>query len=62
MAQVPMPQRESNPCSALTQRDFTSLQDAPTALFSAQVIPAKAQTPEYCEDGESDLDLFLQPR
>ncbi|WP_191756251.1 tannase/feruloyl esterase family alpha/beta hydrolase [Komarekiella delphini-convector] len=31
------------------QRDFASLRDAPTAILSAQVIPATAQTPEYCE-------------
>lgn len=49
IAQAPMQSMQSNPCSALIQRDFASLRDAPTALFSAQVIPATAQTPEYCE-------------
>ncbi|MBP5976719.1 tannase/feruloyl esterase family alpha/beta hydrolase [Brasilonema sp. CT11] len=49
MAQVPMQQRKSNPCSALTQKDFTGISDAPTAISSAQVVPATAQTPEYCD-------------
>ncbi|WP_407885267.1 tannase/feruloyl esterase family alpha/beta hydrolase [Scytonema sp. NUACC26] len=49
MAQLPMPQRESNPCSALMQRDFAAIPDAPTAILSTQVVPATAQTPEYCD-------------
>lgn len=49
IAQVPMQAMPSNPCSALMQRDFASLDDAPTALFSTQIIPATAQTPQYCE-------------
>jgi hypothetical protein len=49
IAQVPIESAPANPCSALTQRDFAAIPDAPTALFSAQVVPAKAQTPEYCE-------------
>jgi hypothetical protein len=49
IAQVPMQSMPSNPCSALTQRDFSAIPDAPTALFSAQVVPAAAQTPEYCD-------------
>lgn len=49
MAQVPMPQSESNSCSALMQRDFAAIPDAPTAIFSTQVVPATAQTPEYCD-------------
>ena len=49
MAQVPMPQRESNPCSALMQRDFAAIPDAPTAILSTQVVPATTQTPEYCD-------------
>lgn len=49
IAQVPMQSKPSNPCSALTLRDFSAVPDAPTALFSAQVVPAAAQTPEYCD-------------
>jgi len=49
IAQVPMQSMPSNPCSALTQRDFSAISDAPTAILSAQVVPAKAQIPEYCE-------------
>lgn len=49
IAQGSVPQRESNPCSALMQRDFAAIPEAPTALFSAQVVPATAQTPEYCD-------------
>ncbi len=49
IAQVPMQPMPSNPCSALMQRDFAAIPDAPTALFSAQVVPAAAPTPEYCE-------------
>ena len=49
IAQIPMQSVPSNPCSALTERDFAAIPDAPTALFSAQVVPAAAQTPEYCE-------------
>lgn len=49
IAQVPMQSKPSNPCSALTGRDFAAIPDAPTALFSAQVVPAAAQTPEYCD-------------
>ncbi|BAZ14111.1 Mono(2-hydroxyethyl) terephthalate hydrolase [Calothrix sp. NIES-4071] len=48
-AQVPMPQKESNVCSALIQKDFTAISNAPTAIFSATVVPATAQTPEYCD-------------
>lgn len=40
---------QTNPCSALMQRDFAAIPDAPTALFSAQVVPATGQTPEYCD-------------
>jgi pimeloyl-ACP methyl ester carboxylesterase len=49
IAQAPLQSAPANPCSALTQRDFAAIPDAPTALFSAQVVPAKAQSPEYCE-------------
>jgi hypothetical protein len=49
IAQVPMQSLPSNSCSALTQRDFAAIPDAPTAIFSAQIIPAATQTPEYCE-------------
>jgi feruloyl esterase len=31
------------------QRDFTAIPDAPTAILSTQVVPATAQTPEYCD-------------
>jgi hypothetical protein len=48
IAQVPMQSPPSNPCSALAQRDFAAIPDAPTAILSAQIIPATAQTPEYC--------------
>lgn len=48
-AQVPMQSTPSNPCSALGQRDFAAIPDAPTAILSAQIIPSKAQIPEYCE-------------
>ncbi len=48
ISQVPMQSKSSSPCSALTQKDFSAIPDAPTALFSAQVVPATAQTPEYC--------------
>ena len=49
MAQVLLPQRKPNPCSALMQKDFAAIPDAPTAILSTQVVPATAQTPEYCE-------------
>ncbi|MDF5726228.1 MAG: tannase/feruloyl esterase family alpha/beta hydrolase [Rhizonema sp. PD37] len=49
MAQVPMPQTKSNPCSALTLIDFAAIPDAPTAILSTQVVSATAQTPEYCD-------------
>lgn len=49
IAQAPIQSMPSNSCSALVQRDFAAIPDAPTALFSAQIIPSKAQTPEYCE-------------
>jgi Tannase and feruloyl esterase len=49
IAQAPLQSAPANPCSALTQRDFAAIPDAPTVLFSAQVVPAKAQSPEYCE-------------
>ncbi len=51
IAQVPTQSMPSNPnpCSALMQRDFAAIPDAPTAILSAQIIPATAQTPEYCE-------------
>lgn len=45
MAQVPLPPRKSNPCSALMQKDFAAIPDAPTAILSTQVVPATAQTP-----------------
>ncbi len=48
IAQIPMQSMPSNPCSALAQRDFAAIPDAPTAILSAQIIPATAQTPEYC--------------
>lgn len=48
IAQVPMQSTPSNPCSTLMQRDFAAIPDASTALFSAQVVPATAQTPQYC--------------
>ena len=38
----PMP---SNPCSALIQRDFAAMNDAPTAIVSAQIVSSTAQTP-----------------
>ena len=44
-----MPPPPSNPCSALAGRDFAAIPDAPTAIFSAQVVPATAGTTEYCE-------------
>lgn len=49
MAQVPVPQRESNLCSALMQKDFTAISNAPTAILSTTIVPATAQTPEYCD-------------
>lgn len=49
MAQVPIQPPPSDSCEALTQRDFTAIPDAPTALFSAQIVPAAAGTPEYCD-------------
>lgn len=50
IAQIPMQSLQSNPCSALAQRDFSAaIPDAPTAILSAQIVPSKAQTPEYCE-------------
>jgi feruloyl esterase len=45
IAQVPMQSPPSNPCSALAQRDFAAIPDAPTAILSAQIIPATDQTP-----------------
>nr|WP_315787541.1 tannase/feruloyl esterase family alpha/beta hydrolase [Fischerella sp. JS2] len=49
IAQVPIQSTPSNPCSVLTQRDFAAIPDAPTAILSTQVVPATAQTPEYCD-------------
>jgi feruloyl esterase len=48
IAQVPMPPIQNNPCSALAQRDFSTLPDAATAILSAQIVSATGQTPEYC--------------
>jgi Tannase and feruloyl esterase len=48
-AQVPIQSLPANPCSALMQRDFAAIPDAPTAILSAQVIPAAAGTPAYCD-------------
>jgi Tannase and feruloyl esterase len=48
MAQVPIQRPPSNSCEALAQRDFSAIPDAPTALFSAQVVAATGQTPQYC--------------
>ena len=31
------------------QIDFAAIPDAPTAILSTQVVPATAQTPEYCD-------------
>ena len=42
IAQVPMQSMPSNPCSALMQRDFAAIPDAPTAILSAQIIPTTA--------------------
>jgi len=47
IAQIPMQPVPSNPCSALAQKDFSAIPDAPTAILSAQVVPAADQTPEY---------------
>jgi feruloyl esterase len=44
IAQAPMQSMPSNPCSALTGRDFAAISDAPTAILSAQVVPSTAQT------------------
>lgn len=49
IAQIPTQSRSSNLCSALIERDLAALADAPTAILSAQIIPAKVQTPEYCQ-------------
>ncbi|KJH70987.1 hypothetical protein UH38_15085 [Aliterella atlantica CENA595] len=49
IAQAPMQSMQTNACSALTQRDFAAIPDAPTALFSAQIVAAMAGTPQYCE-------------
>jgi feruloyl esterase len=49
IAQIPMQPMPSNPCSALIQRDFAAIPDAPTAILSAQIVSSTAQTPEYCE-------------
>jgi Tannase and feruloyl esterase len=48
MAQVPIQRPLSNSCEALAQRDFSAIPDAPTALFSAQLVAATGQTPQYC--------------
>jgi hypothetical protein len=48
IAQIAMPPVQNNPCSTLVQQDFAALPDAPTAILSAQVVPATAQAPEYC--------------
>jgi hypothetical protein len=37
IAQIPMQPTPSNPCSALAQRDFSAIPDAPTAILSAQM-------------------------
>jgi len=47
IAQIPMQLMPSNPCSALIQRDFAAILDAPTAIVSAQIVSSTAQTPEY---------------
>ena len=39
IAQIPMQPMPSNPCSALIQRDFAAIPEAPTAIVSAQVVP-----------------------
>jgi feruloyl esterase len=38
IAQIPMQPMPSNPCSALIQRDFAAMNDAPTAIVSAQIV------------------------
>jgi feruloyl esterase len=45
IAQIPMQPMPSNPCSALIQRDFAAIPDAPTAILSAQIVSSTAQTP-----------------
>jgi feruloyl esterase len=47
IAQIPMQPMPSNPCSALIQRDFAAMNDAPTAILSAQIVSSTAQTLEY---------------
>jgi len=42
IAQIPMQPMPSNPCSALIQRDFAAMNDAPTAIVSAQIVSSKA--------------------
>jgi feruloyl esterase len=57
IAQIPMQSPPSNPCSALAQRDFSAIPDAPTAILSAQIVPAAAETPEYC-----DVNGYVTPQ
>ena len=35
-------------CEALVKTDFTQVQDAPTRLYSAKIVPANGATPAYC--------------
>ncbi|MGZ5925382.1 MAG: tannase/feruloyl esterase family alpha/beta hydrolase [Rhizomicrobium sp.] len=35
-------------CEALMKADFSKIQDAPTRLYAAKVVPANGTTPAYC--------------
>ena len=47
-APLPVTPAASSRCEALVKLDFTRIQDAPTRLYAAKVVPANASTPAYC--------------
>ncbi|MBW4511636.1 MAG: tannase/feruloyl esterase family alpha/beta hydrolase [Scytonematopsis contorta HA4267-MV1] len=49
IAQDLMRPMESEACVALAKRDFSGIPDAPTGIFSTQVVASSSQNPEYCD-------------
>ena len=48
-AQPPGPPIPAGPCGALQMADFSAIPDAPTTIFSTQIVSATADQPEYCD-------------
>ena len=48
-AQPPGPPMPAGPCGALQMADFSAIPDAPTTIFSTQIVSATTDQPEYCD-------------